>query len=92
MTLLTKYITSFIALSLLDYFIAKSYKKVGTVIYVGSTIITIIVMWFLFQYLFPDTYKEDVVRLSSMGLFSEIILYFAICKYNILKEFKCNTL
>lgn len=88
MTILTSYLISFVFFLFVDGCIFKNYKKVGTVLHVIVTVLTIIVIWFLFQYLYPDTYREDVVRVCSMGLLSEIVLYLAICRHNLFKNLK----
>lgn len=83
--MITKYIFSLVVFLVLDYFFSKLYKIAFTLHHVIITLIGsllfAILLWFI-----SEKFIEDFVRLTSMSLLAEIILYFVVIKYKLLEE------
>lgn len=77
---------SFFIFLILDYFFSKFYKKVFTYEHVGITILGAILFYFVLGFLSPDAEIEKFVRLVLTNLLAEIVLYYVVIKYKLIKE------
>lgn len=77
---------SFFIFLILDYFFSKFYKKVFTYEHVGITILGAILFYFVLEFLYPDTETEFFIRAVSTNLLAEIVLYYVVIKYKLIKE------
>ena len=80
------YVISLVMLFILDYFVSKQYKIVFTNIHVFVTITAIPLIGITFWFLYNETWVEDLIRVTLMGLLAEIALYFVVIKYKLLPK------
>lgn len=80
------YFSTFVLFLILDYCFAKQYKIVCTWLHVFVTIGTALLFGLILEFLYKKTWIEDLTRFISMGLLAEIVLYFVVIKYKLLKE------
>ena len=84
--MILQYVNAFVFLFILDYFISKQYKNVFTWHHVLVIITTIPLFAIVFWVLYDETWIEDLIRVTLMGLLAEIVLYFIVIKYKLLKQ------
>lgn len=86
--MITLYLTTLIILIVIDYFFFENYKHTFTLKGVFSTAASILT-FVVISLLFPDFLtKEQVVRLGIVNIITDILLYFVIVKWKVIKSYK----